>query len=149
MARKRKMSALQRRYFGPRARRSVRAKVRRSYTVVRRSVRRRRSFVRGWLPLSGREHVSAAATGALTPLAMSYVNPVLDPITKPFLGGYSDEFNTYVTGAFVHKIAPGIGKDIGKDMARLAVMSASGQAITPFLQGMFGNGTTAGNGGYL
>lgn len=138
MARKRKMSALQRRYFGRRARRVARA--------APRALRRYRRSVgsRSWLPLTGREHLSAAITGAATPVVMGYVRPYSDQWLG-FLGDYKDEGATYIVGAVAHKFLPGIGKDVGKDMARLAVMSAAGQ----FTAGMLGNGTTAGNGGYL
>jgi len=137
---RRRMSAKQRRFFG---RRSTRRASTRRVSVARRSTRRaRRSFggSRSWLPLTGREHVSAAITGASAPVVMSWVRPYTDGFLG-FAGDYKDEVATYAVGALATKFGPsGIVKEVGKDYARLAVFSAANQFATPMLAGL-GNGT--------
>ena len=98
--------------------------------------------MRSWLPLSGREHMSAAITGASAPVVMSWVRPYTDNWLS-FAGDYKDEVATYAVGALARKFGPsGLVKDVGSDYARLAVFSAANQFATPMLSG-FSNGTTS------
>ena len=113
--------------------------------------RYRRSNVRSssWLPLTGREHLSAAITGASAPIVMSWVRPYSDPMLS-FAGDYKDELAQYAVGALAHKFGPqGLVKEVGKDYARMAVFSAANQFATPMLAGMSNTGTSAQSAGYL
>ena len=124
MARRKRMTANQRRFFGKRAtRRAVRR-----VGVARRSYRRTGGGggIKSWLPLTTNEHISAAITGASAPIVMSYVRPYTDGMLS-FLGDYKDEGATYIVGALANKFGSGLVKDVGQDYARLAVFSASGQ----------------------
>jgi hypothetical protein len=153
MARRRRMSALQRKYFGRRSRRSSGgSRVRTVYRSTRRAARSyRRSFGRSsWLPLSGREHLTAAITGVTAPVAVYYGRQIVPSSWLAMLGGYGDEVVLYAEAALAHKFLPGgLIKDAAKDHARLAVMSAANQAISPMLSSVIGITGTSSLGGSL
>lgn len=128
-----------RRSFAARTRtvyRTVRAKTRRAYRGARKS---------GWLPLSGRETITAFGVGAVTPMVNSYVAPYTDGVLGVF-GDYKDEARTALIGVVAHKFGSGIIKDAGREMFRYAVLSAGQQAGGEFTGKMTGG---SGLGGQL
>lgn len=95
--------------------------------ALRRSSRRG-SFTAGWLPLQPREMLLDFGIGA----AVGPLSDFLKPYQQQYLGmfgAYSDEAALAIVGAVAHKFGPsGIFKDAGRELFRVAVISAGQQA---------------------
>lgn len=147
---KRKMTALQRRYFGRRrsSRRSSAVSPRRRratrYAKTRRSSGRRGGGLGSWLPLTKQEHIDAAVAGA----SMGFVVPKVREFTDNwtgFLGDYQGEGTMYAIGAIAKKFGSGIVAGAGKDYAIIATAAAAGRFTAPFINGTSGQtASTAG-----
>jgi hypothetical protein len=97
-----------------------------------------------------REHASAAITGVSAPLVTYGVKKMLPDSWLAPLGDYSDEVALYGAAALAHKFAPnGFLKELARDHARVAVMSASSQAISPMVSKALGITGTPSLGGSL
>lgn len=103
---------------------------RRRHMKKSRSTHRGRSsggMLSGWVPLSGREIMLDFGIGAVT----APLNAWLLPYQRQYLGmfgPYSDEAALAIVGAVAHKFGSGLIKDGGKELFRVAVISAGQQA---------------------
>lgn len=81
----------------------------------------------GFVPLTGREMMLDFGIGA----AVGPLSQFLAPYQQQYLGmfgSYSDEAALAIVGAVAHKYGDGIVKDAGKELFRVAVISAGQQA---------------------
>jgi hypothetical protein len=96
------------------------------------------------------EHATAAITGVSAPLVTYGVRKVVPDSMLAPLGGYGDEVILYATAALANKFVPGgFVKALARDHARLAIMSASNQAISPMISSALGINGTSSLGGSL
>jgi hypothetical protein len=136
MARRRKMSASQRKYFG---RRSTRRAAPRALSRRRRSSGGGRGS--GFIPLGMREAALDFGVGAITPAVNNLTAPIVDPYLN-WAGSYKDEVRTALIGVAAYKLGSGLIKDAGREMFRFAVFSAGQQTGANF-----GIGTMTNTGG--
>lgn len=146
---RRKMTALQRKYFGRRSSRRAPARtVSRRRSTARAPSRRRSSrggFGRGlgsWLPLTKQEHIAAGLTGASMGLVVPNVRKFTDAYTG-FLGNYQGEGTMYAIGAIAKKFGSGTVADVGKGYAFLATAAAAGKFTAPWINGTTTNQASA------
>lgn len=99
------------------------------------------SKMSSWIPLSNRELMLDFGIGA----AVGPISQFLAPYQAQYLGAfgqYSDEAALAIVGAVAHKMGSGLIKDGGKELFRVAVISAGQSAGSQLL----GGSQTAGGG---
>jgi len=136
MAKRRKMSAKQRKYFGGGRTRRARG---RSLSPSR----RRRSGSRGgglgrWIPGTMNENLVRVGSGFSMPFVSGFVAPWTDPLLAP-LGRFKDEARTAVIGTVLYGLGSGFVRDGGKAYWDYAL---TGGGIE--LASRMSNGTNAG-----
>lgn len=102
------------------------------------------SMVSGWIPLSGKEMMLDFGIGAAT----APINNFLKPYQEQYLGmfgTYSDEAALAIVGAVAHKYGSGLIKDGGKELFRVAVISAGQQAGSQLIGSTSQGGAPQGN----
>ena len=139
MAKKRKMSAKQARYFAPRRRSRARA---RSVSTRR---RRKSSGGRGglskYIPSGINNAVTRFGSGLSMPFVLGMASPVTEKI-RPWVGDYADEVTELGIGLLAYNAGSGFVRDGGAAYADHAFTNAGIQTYGKFI------GTNAaGNGG--
>jgi len=161
MAKRRKMSALQRKYFGggrKRRRSSTRrATARRSSS--RAAPKRRRSSGFGgsssWLPNSIENSLVTAGAGVTYPLVSGFVAEKIPYGDMSFLGDYADEGRSVAIGAILHKFGgkvPAVGsylKQAGRAYWDYGFFSAGIQTSPMLLGNLTGTNSSAASGGVV
>jgi len=149
MAKKRKMSAKQRKYFGGGSKRKIK-KASASKSAGKSAPKKKKSSMfNGLFPMNTEEHIISFSAGAIT----APINDLMKPIQTKYLGWagqYSDEASLMLAGVIGHKFGGKIHpqvKKISSELYRVGVISLGQQTGSGIAQSVVDRikGVTGGN----